>query len=272
MERVFRYHRRPGLQKLAAPGQAGLQRLELAMLRLPRDEEHSSLLEGREAVLVLLSGRCTVSVDGESWMLERVSPFAGPPAAVYIPRHRRYSVAASKPADLAIFSTEAARDFLPRYIGGETVREQAEGAPGFRRRVYTIVGSEFPANRLLVGETHVEPGGWASYPPHKHDEDRYPAEVRLEEIAFFQIDPPQGFGMQHIYSPKRGVYEVYTVHNDEAVALAEGYHPLAAAPGYSLCYLWGMAGEGHVVRSSLDPAHAWVAQETGAPQPVAVPG
>lgn len=271
LERIFRYNRRPGYQSLAGPGQAGLQRLGLGMLRLRRDQEYSSSLDEREAVLVLLSGRCTVQVDGDSWLLERVSVFAERPVAVYVPRHRHYSVMASKPADLAVFSTVAVNDFLPRYIRPEAIEEHVEGAAGFRRRVYTIVAPEFPADRLLVGETHAEQGDWAAYPPHKHDEDRYPGEVRLEEVALFQVDPPQGFGLQYVYTLDGRINEVYPVHNDEAVAVAEGFHPVAAAPGYSLCYLWGMAGDGRVVRSSPDPAHAWVAQETGAPQPVAVP-
>lgn len=272
MERVYRYERQPGYTVLAGPGQAELEYLEFGMLRVPREEEYSLRLGGREAVLVILSGDCMVEVDGESWHLDRVSVFAEPAMAAYVPRHRRYTVTATKPADLAVFTAPAGRDYLPRLIGRDQIEGQMEGAENFRRRTYTIVGQEFPCSRLLVGETHVEPGNWSGYPPHKHEEDRYPEEVRLEAATFFQVDPPQGFGLQYLYSADRSLDEVHVVRNDDAFVAARGYHPVAGAPGYRLYCLWGMAGDGHVLRSSLDPEHIWVAEETGAPQPVAVPG
>lgn len=271
MQRMFHYQRQPGYNKLVGPGDAGLEHLEFGLLRVPRDEEFSFSQEGREAVLVILSGACTVWVDGQEWSLERVSVFAGPATAVYVPRHRRYTVRGLKPADLAVFNARSDMDYLPRLIEPRQVRMEAEGAEGFRRRVYPLVDEAFPASRLLVGETYVEPGQWASYPPHKHDEDRYPDEVRLEEVAFFQVDPPQGFALQYLYSADHALHQVYVMGNDDAFAAARGYHPLAAAPGYNVYYLWGMAGDGRVIRSSIDPAHAWVAAESGAPQPVAVP-
>jgi 5-deoxy-glucuronate isomerase len=271
LERVLRYERQPGYQVLCRPGQAGLERLEFGLLRVARDDEYRYHLEEREAALVILSGECTVAVDGQGWNMARVSVFAEPPTALYLPRHREFSITAAKPADVAVLTAPATRDYLPRLIGPDMIEEHSEGAGTFRRRVRSIVGQEFPASRLLVGETLLEPGGWGSYPPHKHDEDRYPEEVRLEQVGFFQVDPPQGFGLQYQYSDSRELDEVHVVHNDEALAMARGYHPLAAAPGYRLYHLWGMAGDGHVIRSSVDPAHAWVVQETGAPQPVAVP-
>lgn len=272
MQRVFHYQRQPGYSRLAGPGDAGLENLEFGLLRVPRDEEFSYHSEGREAVLVILSGACQVEVDGRRWDLERVSVFAEPAMAVYVPRHRRYVIGGVKPAELAVFAVRADEDHLPRLIERAQVPMEVEGATSFFRRVYPIVDESFPANRLLVGETFVEPGQWASYPPHKHDEERYPEEVRLEEVAYLQIDPPQGFALQYLYSADRSLNEVYVLGNGDAFATARGYHPLAAAPGYSLYYLWGMAGDGHVLRSSPDPAHAWVARETAAPQPVAMPG
>ncbi len=265
------YERQPGYNRLTGPGEAGLRHLEFGLLRVPREEEYRFRTQGRESVLVILSGSCEIALDGEKWTLERVSVFAEPAMAIYVPRHRQYSVSAAKPADLGVYTTDVAEDFLPRLIRGSQSELRQEGAGSFQRRTSSLVGPEFPASRLLVGETYVEPGGWSSYPPHKHDEDRYPEEVRLEEVAFFQIDPPQGFGLQYLYSADRSLDEVHVVRNDEALAMSRGYHPVAAAPGYSLYYLWGMAGDGHVIRSSIDPAHAWVAAEVGAAHAVGVP-
>ncbi|MDI7277398.1 MAG: 5-deoxy-glucuronate isomerase [Anaerolineae bacterium] len=258
---MFSYERHPGYNRLAGPGDAGLRHLELGIVRVPRDEEQRLSTQGREAVLVILGGACTVEVEGESWDLSRISVFAEPASAVYVPRHREYTLTASRPTDLTVLSSVATMDNLPRLITSGEIQERVEGAEHFTRRVATIVGPEFPSSRLLVGETFIEPGEWSSYPPHKHDEDRYPDEVRLEAVAFYQIDPPQGFALQYLYNADRTLNEAHVVRNDQAFVAASGYHPVAAAPGYRVYYLWGMVGDGHVMRSSLDPDHAWVARE-----------
>jgi 5-deoxy-glucuronate isomerase len=117
-----------------------------------------------------------------------------------------------------------------------------------------------PAKKLLVGETYNIPGGWSSYPPHKHDVYSPGEEVCLEEIYHFRIDPPQGFGFQRIYSPERDLDEAYSIENGDTVIIPCGYHPVAAAPGYTLYYLWGLAGEKREMRPREDPGHAWVNQ------------
>ena len=271
MPQVYHYDRRPGYTRLVGPGEADLEHLEFGVWRVPRDETLERDLAGQEALLVILSGACQVEVDNESWTLERTSVFAAPAMMVYVPRHRRCRVTGLKPADLAVFTTDALQDYLPRFVDAHEISTRLEGAGSLRRRVHILAGPEFPASRLLVGETYVEPGNWGSYPPHKHDEDRYPDEVHLEEVAFFQIDPPQGFALQYLYSADRSLDQVHVMRNDDLLATARGYHPVAVPPGYGLYYLWGMAGEGRVIRSSLDPAHAWVGEELGVEEAIAVP-
>jgi 5-deoxy-glucuronate isomerase len=56
----------------------------------------------------------------------------------------------------------------------------------------------------------------------------------------------------------RGLDVVYTVKNDDVVSLPYGYHPVVAAPGYELYYLWALAGEKRNLIPFDDPEHAWV--------------
>ena len=51
------------------------------------------------------------------------------------------------------------------------------------------------------------------------------------------------------------------VHDGYVVSIPSGYHPVAAAPGYELYYLWVMAGEGRELAPYFDPQHAWVQAE-----------
>jgi len=50
------------------------------------------------------------------------------------------------------------------------------------------------------------------------------------------------------------------VRDGDAVLISRGYHPVAAAPGYSLYYLWVLAGEQRQLVVFEDPAHRWLHQ------------
>lgn len=148
---------------------------------------------------------------------------------------------------------------LPRIIGPDDTRVATVGDGNWRRTVRTLLGPEHQASRLLVGETLNPPGNWSSYPPHKHDEHVPPDEVALEEVYLFRVTPAGGFGVQLLYEP--GVERTFVVRDGDVAVIRSGYHPVVAAPGYDLYYLWVLAGEGRQMVPRLDPRHAWV-QET----------
>ena len=47
-----------------------------------------------------------------------------------------------------------------------------------------------PPCRLLLGDPINPPGNWSSDPPHKHDRQRPPEEVRLQEVYFYKSTRP----------------------------------------------------------------------------------
>ena len=109
--------------------------------------------------------------------------------------------------------------------------------------------------RLMVGETFNPPGNWSSYPPHKHDgRDGEPV---LEEVYYYRVSPPHGFGQQMLYAAD-GECHTHTVKDGDAVLLPYGYHPVSAPPGYRLYYLWAMAGAERRLALHEDPAHRWI--------------
>jgi len=104
--------------------------------------------------------------------------------------------------------------------------ERGEGATFRRVRTYVDAGP------LIVGETLNPPGLWSSYPPHRHEH---------EEIYLYRFDPPDGFGMQmrsESDDDERGV----VVRDGRIERITSGWHPVVAAPGSTLYYLWALAG------------------------------
>ena len=80
----------------------------------------------------------------------------------------------------------------------------------------------------------------------------------MEEVYFFKIKPQQGFGIQRIYSDDRSIDSTYLLQDNDTVAIPEGYHPVVAAPGYRLYYLWILAGEKRILKMRDDPQHTWL--------------
>jgi 5-deoxy-glucuronate isomerase len=215
-----------------------------------------------ETVVVLLGGVVDVEANGESLGSAggRSSVFEGPGHAVYAPPGTVLRLKATTPAQLAIATAPAGQGapLKARIIGPGDQRLADVGKGNWSRTVRTILGPEHAAGRLLLGETINPPGNWSSYPPHKHDREAPPEEVRLEEVYFFKVDPPEGFGVQVRYDDAGT--EAFTVRDGDSAVIRSGYHPLVAAPGYSLYYLWIMAGDGRLMIPYMDPAHAWVAE------------
>jgi 5-deoxy-glucuronate isomerase len=215
-----------------------------------------------ETAAVVLTG--VVEADGLGRAGGRASVFEAPGDTVYAPAGTgvRLQATSEAPVQVAIASAAAAPspDSPPaRVIGPDDQRIAEVGEGNWSRTVRTILGPEHNGQRLLLGETINPPGNWSSYPPHRHDRHNPPDEVDLEEVYLFKTNPSGGFGVQIRYElDGERAEEAFLVRDDDIAVIRSGFHPVVAASGYELYYLWVMAGEGRVMMPYLDPAHAWV--------------
>lgn len=260
-----------GYSPIVNPSVAPLKWLDFGLLRLDGGQRWERALAGVEACLVILGGRCHVRHGGGEWrdLGARDNVFGGRATAAYLPPGTRVEVEAAAPAEVAVCTAPAEAGGDPLLIRPEQVATRTVGAGNWTREVQDILVNNVPttARRLLVGETYNAPGNWSSYPPHKHDVANPPAEVELEEVYHFRVNPAQGFGLQRLYRPEDGLDEVYTVESGDTVVIPRGYHPVAAAPGYTVYYLWMLAGPQRVMKPNDDPAHAWVKSLPAAGRP-----
>ena len=132
-----------------------------------------------------------------------------------------------------------------------------------QEELFDILDETIEANSLLVGETISKPGHWSSYPPHKHDTDNPPHETALEELYYFRFKPSGGFGFQRIYSEDHSLDESFMIEDSSVVLIPSGYHPVASAPGYSLYYLWILAGKKRILQPHFDLKYKWVDNHVG---------
>ena len=210
-----------------------------------------------ETVVVLLAGR--VEFDGSP--AYRDSVFDTRASAAYVPPGSRVAVDAIASAEVAVVTTVGCEltsetdDVV--IVTPDAVVVHERGRPGWQRKVHDVVADNVDAQRLIVGETFNEPGQWSSFPPHKHDGgDGEPA---LEEVYYFRFDAPDGFGFQGLYEADGSERAVFLRHGT-IVGIPRGYHPVCAAPGYRLYYLWALVGAPRRLTMHEDPAHTWLSQ------------
>lgn len=252
---LVRMPRVDGRQALVRRGAGGAKELSVARLRVAAGASEDYLAPGEETIIVLQQGQGMFAVNGRGWPVSRDSVFTERATALYLPPGASLRVTATAPLEAMLLSAAADGGGEPALVGPGEVRVTPRGRDLYAREVHDIFVTDPHARRLMVGETFNPPGHWSSYPPHKHD--GRDGEPKLEEVYYYRIDPPQGFGHQMLYTAD-GEAVTHIVHDGDAVLLPYGYHPVSAPPGYRLYYLWAIAGGERRLALFEDPAHRWI--------------
>jgi 5-deoxy-glucuronate isomerase len=252
---LFRVPRQDGLHQLQRRGEGGATLLSSWRLRLPPSGAATFQVPGEEAMLVLHQGAGRLEAAEYAWSVSRRGVFEEPATALYLPPGVELTVTANAPLEAIIVSAPAEAGGPPVLLESHQVRVNQRGAGDYQREVHDLFVHDEVARRLLVGETFNPAGKWSSYPPHKHD--GRDGEARLEEVYHYRVDPPQGFGLQSLYTAD-GESVTHMVHDGDAVVIPYGYHPICAPPGYRLYYLWALAGERRALAVHDDPQHSWI--------------
>jgi 5-deoxy-glucuronate isomerase len=179
----------------------------------------------------LQAGGNTVAVEGRS------DVFAGPGWS-----------AAVRPADpfsldgdlrwVVVWRPDAlAGDDATRILDPAEVSVEERGASPAARTVRTYLAT----GSLICGETLNPPGGWSSWPPHRHEH---------EELYHYRFSAPDGFGV-HLHDADATV-----VRDGAAEYIGSGYHPVVAAPASAMYYLWALAGSAPTLSPEPDPRYS----------------
>jgi len=230
--------------------------IHFGLLKLRKAEKYRMLFEDEETVLVLLNGQVSFDVNVEKYKTGiRKDIFNTNAWALYLPANTEVIVESFAETLIAVALAPSKKEYKPVFITPDNVNVRSVGAWNWRRDVKDIVDTRIAAERLLVGETVNPPGNWSSWPPHKHDVNDYPNESKMEEIYYFRVNPPNGFGIQRIYN--NDFDEVHVIKDGDIVPIYKGYHPVAAAPGCQVYYLWILAGEERILLPNDDPNMKW---------------
>ena len=254
-ETLFRKPRTSGVQVLQRRGESGARELSTHRIRVEPGKTLTFMLPDEEAIVVLHEGRGTFSAGGDTWPVSRKDVFTERATALYLPVGDTLEITAETTIEAVVFSTPAPRGGRAALIKPEQVVVNGRGRGIYTREVHNIFVDDPHAKRLMVGETFNPPGHWSSYPPHKHD--GRDGELRLEEMYYYRVDPPNGFGL-HVQYTADGEAVTHQVRDGDLVLIPYGYHSVAAPPGYRVYYLWAIAGDERRLAVFEDPSCRWL--------------
>jgi 5-deoxy-glucuronate isomerase len=230
------------------PEQAGWSRAGLRVIELGPGQTHELDTGESEWIVLPLTGGCTVRTQGRIIeLLGRESVFGGVSDFAYVPRDAHAQIASGAGGRFALAGAKCERRLPARYGPAPEVPVEDRGSGNCARKVrYFASADAFDCDKLIAVEVITPGGNWSSYPPHKHDEHRPGVEAELEEIYYFEIDGPNGFGYQRVSPSREGGSDVLAeVRSGDAVLVPDGWHgPSVAQPGHDMYYLNVMAGPG----------------------------
>ena len=186
--------------------------------------------EAKEAALLLLSGKVTMSWDNQRAQAERRSLFDENPTVLHVPKSAKVSVTADGGgAELLIQKTVNAKTFTPKLYNPSDIATDILGENVWNDTAKRLIRTVFdytnaPYSNMVLGEVINFPGRWSSYIPHGHEQP---------EVYFYRFDKDSGFGAAFIGD------DAYKIRHNSALIIPGGpTHPQASAPGYAMYYCW----------------------------------
>jgi 5-deoxy-glucuronate isomerase len=244
------------------PAGAGWHHVGFRLHRLMPGERVAGATGTDEAILVLVEGRARLAGAGQDWgvMGDRLDVFdRRPPHSLYLPPGSDWQAVAETPLTLAVCLAPGRGDHPPRRLGPDGITLTQRGQGTNARFIHNIAMEDADvADSLLVTEVYTPAGHWSSYPPHRHDEDRFPEITYLEETYYHRLNPPRGFAIQRVYTEDGSLDETMAVRDHDLVLVPRGHHPCGAPHGFELYYLNVMAGPLRKWRFKPDPDHAFL--------------
>jgi 5-deoxy-glucuronate isomerase len=250
--------------------EAGWNHLNFMARTLKQGQKWIGETGNNEYMFVLLGGNFSAETSAGKWKTTngRKDVFSGLPHALYLPQHTVFEIAPSDDSlDMACAWCSAEKLFPAQFITPHDVADMGieyRGGDNASRQINRILPPGSSCNRLVCVEVYTPSGNWSSFPAHKHDSRKTDpdtgavTEACLEEIYFYKIDRPQGFALQKVYTDDRSLDEIAEPHNNDAVLVPKGFHPVVAGHGYNVYYLNFLAGSDQSLAFTDDPDHKWI--------------
>jgi 5-deoxy-glucuronate isomerase len=228
--------------------------MDVALLVLEPGEEFRFSEKELESALLLFRGAALWRANDAEWRVSRKNEFEEEASCLHVCAGTKVFVRAERHSEIYIQKVRNEARFAPKCYLPQEIQIQRAGETQLqgtmRRNIKTVFDYEnAPYSNMVLGEVVNFPGKWSSYPPHHHPQP---------EVYFYRFDKPQGFGAGFANG------EVHKTTHNGLLVIQSGFHSQVAAPGYGLCYVWGirhLPGDPWKKTRIDDMEHVWMLQE-----------
>lgn len=203
--------------------------MDVGIVKMSPKMGSSFFEKDKEMAFLLLTGKLTMSWDGQEKSMERNSVFDEEPWCLHVPQNTEVTIEALTDCEILVQKTDNDKMFKSKLYGPEDCSSEQFGKGVWNEAALRLVRTVFdysnaPYSNMVMGEVITYPGRWSSYIPHHHPQP---------EVYYYKFDKPQGFGCSIIGD---NVFKV----KDNGFSLIPGgvVHPQIAAPGYAMYYCW----------------------------------
>lgn len=226
--------------------------MDVGLLILKEGQIFAGQWPKKEAAFLLLEGRVLFSYDGKQVEASRKNPFLQEAWCLHLPENAAFEIKALSDCEVYVQAAINEEGFPAKLYSPKEVMVQHAGANNellgtMRREIKTFFDYESaPWSKMVLGEVLNFPGRWSSYPPHHHPQP---------EVYFHRFDHPHGFGASFANG------SVFVSKNNGLTVITEDFHSQVAAPGYAMCYVWGIRHlpDNPWQKTRIDnPEHAWL--------------
>lgn len=226
--------------------------MDVGLMVLEKGESWRKPDPSLESALLLLEGDVTFSFDGKTENASRKDLFRAEGSCLHTAGGTSFAVTARTHSELYFQAAKnparfPAKLYTPRDVMVQHAGNKNELLGAMRRDIKTFFDYESaPQSMMVLGEVLNFPGKWSSYPPHHHPQP---------EVYFHRFDHAHGFGASFANG------EVYVSRNNGLTVILDGFHSQTAAPGYAMCYVWGirhLENEPWEKTRIDDPGHEWL--------------
>lgn len=228
--------------------------MDVALLILEEGQTYSECEPEKEAAFLLFCGAASFCANNACWDVSRKNEFTCEASCLHVCAGTSVVIRAQAHTEIYVQRVKNSTKFASKCYLPEDVQVTRAGVTELqgtmRRNIKTIFDLEnAPYSNMVLGEVLNFPGKWSSYPPHFHPQP---------EVYFYRFDKPQGFGAGFANG------ELHQTGHNGLLVIEHGFHSQVAAPGYGLCYVWGIR---HLPddpwrKTRIDePEHLWMLQK-----------
>lgn len=206
----------------------------------------------KETVVLLVSGKVTLSAGNVSCTADRRDLFSDLPTCLHVCRGGSIKVFAVEDSEYLVIATDNDREFPTRLFEKKDVIRTVSCEGLWENVAVRDVNTIFdydnaPYSNLVVGEVLARQGRWWSYVPHSHPQP---------EVYYYRFERKEGFGACFIND------EAHTV-KDGSVGCFEGgkTHVQVTAPCFPMYCCWmirHLDGNPWKKTRNVHPDYTWI--------------